>query len=230
MEGKRGIWLKKLTREIVSSISRDVFIFAFFLLLSFVFWYLNSLGKETEGELKFQLKYINLPKDRILVDIFPSKLYFYVKAPGYSILKLKISGNRRPVVIDLSKVIYKRVIDSNLLSYYIVSSNLIQTFTKQLYANLEITSIKPDSIFFSFSPIITKKVPVVPDVKVNIERQYNLKDPINCVPDSVKITGPKQVIDTTPLVKTKYQKFTGPDWPVTKTIKCSIVISDYKRI
>ena len=55
---------KTLRRKRVSAINRDVVVFAFFLFLSFGFWYLNSLGKEMEADIKYPVKYINIPKDR----------------------------------------------------------------------------------------------------------------------------------------------------------------------
>ena len=57
---------EKLTKKGVSAINRDVVVFAFFLFLSFGFWYLNSLGKEIEADIRYPVKYINIPKDRVI--------------------------------------------------------------------------------------------------------------------------------------------------------------------
>ena len=38
-----------LAKKGVRVINRDVAVFAFFLFISFIFWYLNSLGKEIEA-------------------------------------------------------------------------------------------------------------------------------------------------------------------------------------
>ncbi len=47
---------KGLTR-----INRNILIFLFFLLLSFVFWYLNSLSKEIDTTLRYPVTYTNIP-------------------------------------------------------------------------------------------------------------------------------------------------------------------------
>jgi hypothetical protein len=218
VEDGNGIRSKKFLKKEGSSINRDIFVFAFFLFLSFIFWYLNSLGKEIEGELKYPVRYVNPPKDRIVSVLLPSKLSFYLKGPGYSILKLKIPGNRSPVVIDFSKVTYKKVPNSNSMSYYIVTSGLTQTFTKQLRTDFEIISIKPDTIFIEFDRLISKKVPVVADAEVDTERQYFLKGTVTCVPDSIIVTGTKLSVDTVYFVKTRHQKFKKLKESVAKSV------------
>lgn len=149
MKGKHEIRSINLARKAVSVINRDVLVFVFFLLLSFIFWYLNSLGKEIEAGFRFPVKYINLPKERLITEEPSARLNLYLKGPGYSILKLKVSGTRTPVTIDISKVSYKRVHGSKMPDYYIVTSGLTKSLSLQLRAGCEITSIKPDTLFFT---------------------------------------------------------------------------------
>lgn len=156
MKGKHGIRIENLTKKRVSAINREVVVFAFFLLLSFVFWYLNSLGKEIEAGIKYPVRYTNLPKERVISDEQSVKLNLYLKGPGYSILKLKVSGNRTPVIIDISKVNYKRVPGSKSLDYFIPTSGLVKSLTVQLRSGCEITSIKPDTLFFTLDKAVKK--------------------------------------------------------------------------
>lgn len=128
---------------------RDVFVFAFFLFLAFIFWYLNSLNKDVEAGIKFPVRYTNIPRARSVIDKQPVRLNLYLKGPGSTILKLKLSGNKSPVAVDLSKVTYKRVPGSNDLDYYILTTGLARSLSTQLRSGCEITSIKPDTLFFS---------------------------------------------------------------------------------
>lgn len=154
MKGADGIRPENLTKKGVRVINRDVAVFAFFLCLSFVFWYLNSLGKEVEAEIKYQVKYTNLPKERVINEDLPIDLNLFLKGPGYSILKLKISGNKAPVIIDISKVNYKRTPGGKVLNYFIVTSGLTKSLNVQMRSGCEITSIKPDTLFFTFEKVI----------------------------------------------------------------------------
>jgi hypothetical protein len=134
-------------------IKKDVAVFAFFLFLSFVFWYINSLGNEIEAGIKYQVKYINLPKERVLREGQSSELSLYLKGPGYSIMKLKFSGKKAPLNIDISKVSYKRYPADKNLNYYIITSGLSRSLQVQMRSGCEITSIKPDTLFFKLEKV-----------------------------------------------------------------------------
>ena len=221
MNWDAGIWLRRFSEKGGKGIDRDVFVFTFFLLLAFVFWYLNSLEKDVEYNIKYPVRYINLPEERILSEDLPSRLDLYLKGPGYSILKLKLSGNRAPVILDVSAINYRRVPGSRTLNYYVVASELIRQTKNQLRAECDITSVKPDTLFFSFDKIISKQVQVIPQVEVTTEKQYFVKGNILIEPDTVKITGPKRILDTIKTVKTRYRKIKGVNETLTRSISLS---------
>jgi hypothetical protein len=156
VKGRDGIRTGILTKKEVSAINKDVVVFVFFLILSFGFWYINSLGKEIEADIRYPVEYINIPKERVIAEDSPVRLNLSLKGPGYSVLKLKVSGSKAPVVIDLSKVNYKKVPESKIPNYFIVTSGLIKSLTVQIRSGCEIISIKPDTLFFTFNKAITK--------------------------------------------------------------------------
>jgi len=213
-----SIWYKKFTGKKGSGIDRDVVIFGFFLLLSFVFWYLNSLEKNIEYDIKYPVRYINIPEGRILSEDLPAGLDLYLKGPGYSILRLKLSGNRSPVILDVSTINYRRVPGSRTLSYYVLTSGLVPKLRNQLRTECEIASIKPDTLFFSFDRIITKQVEVKPDVEVITEKQYLLKGNILVEPENTEITGPKRILDTLTAVRTKFKRLRGVNETIIRSI------------
>lgn len=163
MKGEEEIKSGNLTKKDESVIRKDVAVFAFFLFLSFVFWYLNSLGKDIEAEIRYPVKYTNLPKERVIVEESPVKLTLYLKGTGYSIFKLKLSGKRIPLIIDISKVTYKRAQGRTTPDFFILTSGLTKSFTVQLRSVYEITSIKPDTIFFTLDKVGVKINPVAPE-------------------------------------------------------------------
>lgn len=153
MKGEEGIRTKNLTMKGVRAINRDVAVFTFFLFVSFIFWYLNSLGKEIEAGIKYQVKYTNIPRERVINQNTPTDLILFLKGPGYSMLKLKISGRKAHVIIDISKVSYKRATGGKALDYYIVTSGLTKSLNVQMRSGCEITSIKPDTLFFTLDRV-----------------------------------------------------------------------------
>lgn len=142
----------RLAKKNVSSYKSNFIVFSFFLFLSFIFWYLNSLGKDIDADIKYPVRYTNIPGNSTLATEMPERLNLFLKGPGYSILKLKLSGKGSPVIVDFSKVGYKRVKSSSKApDYYIVTSGLIDVFNSQLRSGCRITAVKPDTLFFSLS-------------------------------------------------------------------------------
>jgi len=158
VKDKNGIRTDSLSGKKAKVINRDVAGFTFFLLLSFAFWYLNSLGKEVETGMNYSVKFINPPKARVISTDKESNLTLFLKGPGYSILKLKIYENKAPVLIDISKVNYKKAAGTRDPYYYIVTSSLLKSLSLQLKSECEITSIKPDTLFFTLEKIISGSV------------------------------------------------------------------------
>jgi hypothetical protein len=153
VKGEQGIRSENLVKKGARVIKRDIAVFAFFLFLSFIFWYLNSLGKEMEAGIDYKVKFTNLPKERVIADNQASHLNLFIKGPGYSVLKLKISGHNAPVIIDISKVNYKRAPGDKALNYYIITSALTKSLNVQMRSGCEITSIKPDTLFFTLGKV-----------------------------------------------------------------------------
>ncbi len=154
-----------------TKINRDVAVFAFFLFLSFILWYMNSLGKEIEAGIKYPVKYINIPRERVINGDQPNELNLYLKGPGYSILKLKISDRKVPLIIDISKVSYKRATGDKTLNYYIITSGLAKSLNIQMRSGCEITSIKPDTLFFNLDKVVANSS-VIPDNKPDIKKKH----------------------------------------------------------
>jgi hypothetical protein len=154
--GSDGLKSRRFTKKEVNNYKRDVLVFIFFLFLAFGLWYINSLGKEMEADIKYHVKYINIPKDRIIAEGSNVRLNFSLKGPGYSVLKLKIAGNKPPVLIDLSKISYKRIPDNKNSEYFIVTSGLVKSLTVQIRSGCEIIAIKPDTLIFTLNKAIVK--------------------------------------------------------------------------
>jgi len=190
---------KKQNRKFLK---RELPLFAFFLLLSFVFWYLNELGKELEGTINYPVRYINPPRERIVIGDLPGKLEMDLRGPGYSILKMKLSSSRAPVVIDFSKMTPKRL-PGVIPNYYLVTSGLIQSISKQLHSDFEIIALHPDTLFFGYDKLVTRRMAVIPDLSV--EMSTGKKVIIVAEPDSVTVRGPEHLLNTLKGIPTRHR-------------------------
>lgn len=153
MESNKGIWFKNLSRKEASLLNKNVVIFAFFLFLAFIFWYLNSLGKEIETDIRYSVRFINPPKGKVVSGDLQLKLMLEVRGQGYSLLKRKIGVDKSSLVVDLSKVSYRKVPDSDPVAYYLLSAGLVTNFKKQIGSGFQLLSVKPDTIFVTFDVV-----------------------------------------------------------------------------
>jgi hypothetical protein len=117
--------------------------------MSFVFWYLNFLGKDTEASVSYPVVYAKVPANRTLISQNTEHMNLSLKGTGYSIIKLKVKGTTDPLSIDLSKANFKRVTGSREMNYYILTSGLSRTIALQLRSGCEIVAVKPDTLFFT---------------------------------------------------------------------------------
>ncbi|MBS0010219.1 MAG: YbbR-like domain-containing protein [Bacteroidales bacterium] len=203
-----GNHLKRIQSKLRDKLlKRNVAVFSFFLLLSFIFWFINALSKNINGTLTFPVRYVNFPENMALINELPDVFTLNVEGPGYSVLKTRISGHKAPLVIDVNNSDLLVKDNETGMESYIYSYKLSESFNRQIRADFYINTISPDSIRFLFDKLIRKNVPVKPDVKVNTQRQFMLNGDIVIKPDSVEISGPKALIDTISFVKTEYHEF-----------------------
>ncbi len=217
-EERKDIWRVRLSELRKKIFRREVAVFSFFLILAFIFWFLNALSKDIDGKINYPVRYINFPEGWTLVNELPDQLEISVQGPGYSVVQTKLGGRRGSKIIDLELVSRKVQEDSDKLKFYVLTYNLRDLLSSQIRSDFKVASINPDTIFFELDRISSKKVKVIADIEVNPQRQFMLHGKVSCKPDSVKITGPQIIVDTIIAVYTRHQSFNQINSTETKTL------------
>jgi hypothetical protein len=199
-------------------LDQRIIVFLFFLLISTVLWFLNELSKNSSSVISCPVKYINLPKNLVLVKDLPIRLNLVVQAPGYTLLKYKLSNQKVPLIINYNSSPLKEVTSGNSMSYYLFTSLIRDRISRQLQSDIQIIDISPDTLLFEFDQIVSKKIPVFVDLDLEYEKQFMLKGEITTEPDSIRVLGPTVILDTLQEVRTKYQKLVDINQPVTKIL------------
>lgn len=102
--------------------------FWFFLILSTVFWFLNELNQVAVTELSFPVKYINMPRDRVLVNDLPQELRLQVQAPGYTLLRYKLSKRQVPITLNIESYNFSYLSGTEPPRYYLLSRTIRKAF------------------------------------------------------------------------------------------------------
>jgi len=182
-------------------IRNSLIVFFIFLCISTGIWFINALRKNYISALAFPVKFVNFPKDKLSVGELPAYIYLNIKSSGYILLTYRFFHPSSPVEIDMKTYPIYRLSDANP-KHYLLTSLVMEDIERQIPNEVKVLDIKPDSIYFLFDKVFTKRVPIVPSVKIDFTKQYSFKDIPGVNPDSIDVFGPKILTDTLQFVKT----------------------------
>lgn len=180
--------------------NRRIIVFLICLLIATALWFLNALSKVYTTTISYPVKFTNPPENRFLADKSTTKLDLEIEGQGFTLLRFKLLSYA-PLTLDIKEL--TKNIKSNSGSYTITTRNLITTLEEKLNDEVSVTNVSPDVLDIVLDSLATKTVPVLLDIKVDFETQFNLKSQIKTIPNKVKITGPATVLDKISEVKTK---------------------------
>ncbi len=191
---------------IYSKYRQRIAVFLVFVIISTFFWFYRALDDVYVEDIKYPVKFENLPKNRILTTNPPKKIKLRVRGNGYSILSKKFKAPE--LTFDVNNFsLHSQSLDS--LSVYLVTKKAQESLAHQLInenEELEIISISPDTIFFNFAKTRQKKVPIhlnftEPDML--FAQQHTLNGKISIFPDSIILIGPGRIVDTISFANTE---------------------------
>jgi hypothetical protein len=202
-------------------LDRRVTVFLFFLFVSSIFWFLSALGREYTTHLRYPVRFTNYPENLIMVNELPSSLELTVNAYGYTIIKHYIGRRLLPIVFNVNSFSLNRMPDTDTKNFYVLSSVARNRIAGQLGADIEILDIRPDTLFFRFTDMVTGRLPVKPVLDLHFEQQFMIKGNILVEPDSVDVSGPGVVIDTMQFVPTIAINKRGVKGSLKETVRLS---------
>lgn len=169
-----------------------------FLLLSVFLWFLIKLSKEGyTTEFSFPVSYVNMPADKRLSKKPVSAVKVRVRSHGYDLLKYKLRSYR-PVEIDLANAVkYERG------KYFWLTNNQKRPIDIEFDDDTEILSVSPDTVFFHFDDIKSKRVKVYLKGKRMYSNFKTFFGPPQITPDSITISGSEKDVDGIDSIFTK---------------------------
>lgn len=188
---------------------KDLIIIAVCILIAASLWFLNALGKTYTTSLYYPVKYVSMPRDKVLSNEPPSKLELKVTANGYNLLRYKIVMTYSPILLNLENLIRnnKQTPDGYIIRTEMLLNNISSQFSRQL----NLSSINPDYLVFRFDSLESRIVRIFPVVETTFKPQFNLAGDIRVMPERIQVQGPKEVIDTIKAVYTEKASFLGLD-------------------
>ncbi|NTW23195.1 MAG: hypothetical protein HGA37_00735 [Lentimicrobium sp.] len=193
--------LSRLKRPIDGKLRNRFSVFLVCVAMSTLMWGMIKLTREYEAPVKFTIVPENLPDGKILVDNPDSVITLTLSAKGLDLYSRIIFNKENLLTISLAKIKLQRQEED--YSGILKTSGLIKVIAQQLPPGAKLISIEPDTLHFTFQKSFRKKIPVHPKLKLSFIRQYQLYDSLKLRPDSVWVSGVREIVDTIGFIDTE---------------------------
>jgi YbbR domain-containing protein len=158
-------------------------------------WGLHALRKTYETVIHLPVEYVGLPKEFTQTGDLPNQLEVTVSDRGVTLFNYRFIKHFSPVSVQMENISPG---DSTLRTKTLQS--LIQ---EKLSAGTQILDIKPELLNFTVARLHKKELPVKLDHRIELFRQYTLRDSIDVIPSTMVVYAPEAVLDTMRFVYTE---------------------------
>jgi YbbR domain-containing protein len=133
---------------------------------------------------------------------------FYVKTDvtaqistnGFSAMRYSMS-EQNTVQIDMDDKILSKA------KNFVLASDIFQKFSEQLGDGEKLVSLSPDTIYFTYVDLQSKRLPVTPNLQLSFADEYMQNGNTVLIPDSIWITARQNVLDSLTEIHCVAQKY-----------------------
>ncbi len=193
------------------STKRKIKVFAVLLTSSFLAWLISQLSETYTDQITFRLNYVHVPDSLLLMNASQKDVTLTVRGSGWKFLGSRFSSGT--LDIDLSKVTL------NKNRFFLRERDYMEQLASAIPQAMSIVRVNSDTLYFDFSRLVSKKVPVVPALELNLAQNFLLEKELEVVPDSIILTGPEQELDTLREVKTELLELNDVSESFTRTLQ-----------
>lgn len=184
------------------------------LILAILLWVFVVTGREYEILIPIPLNFVNIMADKVLVSDVPAEVMVQFKGTGRSLIALQ-TFNYAEIELDLSTI--NNFYDFQLSPKYVKINAPLQVEALEV--------IHPETLYVRLDDLLEKELPILPDVKVETKPGYVLVGDARVSPGTVKVTGPKSVLNGMDTITTVAREFTE----LKKSVKERIPLSSPGR-
>jgi len=161
--------------------------------ISLFIWFLIKMSDDYVSDLSIPVTFNNVPADKQLNNT-TARLDVRMRANGSDLFSVKYFSGRKEISVNLNQVDMK--ISRYFDKYYILTDELRQEIIGRFDFDHTLISISPDTIYLDLEDIISRSLPVVPDLSFDFKPQYMLYDSIIISPAEIMVSGPASAVDT----------------------------------
>lgn len=167
--------------------------FLMFLVCSGLIWFINNLSESYVSNAKFKLEFVNIPDSLLLTHISKNEVDVKIQATGFQFLGFNIKN--QTVQINVASSTKER-------DRYFIAQNVYRKQIDDQLRSMTLLEIDRDTLFFEFTEIGSKTVPVISKINITLSQNYFLDGALKIEPDTITVKGPKSSIDSINMVNT----------------------------
>lgn len=192
-------------------LSKDFFVFLFFLVMSAIFWVLTTLNETYESDVEVRLELADIPANTVITEPLPDTIRVMVRDKGYYLVKYLYFDNMR--VVRLPFHLYAGQLGKGVVA----PSDLQKLLRTRFGETCTVLAVKADHLDFYYSHGSQKKVPLIYSGTATAKTNFYVMN-IKVDPDSVIVMASNSALDTINAVYTEPKDIEDVDNSVTKLV------------
>ena len=154
-----------------------------------VFWFFSALNKNHTTNIRFPLHFEYDHEKYTPSSDLPQTITLNVSGNGWDLFRKHFGLKLQPLTINLEKPAETR---------RIAGTSMLSTFASQL-GNLKVNFVSTDSLRFNIEEKYSREFKLTTDLSnTSFRKEFGRISPIVILPDSVELTGPKNIIRSLP--------------------------------
>ncbi|NJW51457.1 CdaR family protein [Salinimicrobium oceani] len=162
--------------------------FLFFLLFAIVIWVFVQFSKQYNEILQIPVVYINVPPDKLLKEDNPTTVELRMQENGFRIAWFSLF----PPTLEINVT---NADEENGRLVYLFDEHRAEILN-QLNIDFEDSNFIREGVVIGFEQKQEKKLPVIPRIDIEFAAGYSAIEDLRFTPDSVRVSGPDNILDT----------------------------------
>ena len=186
--------------------SKQIFVFLFFVLAASVGWLMNKLSADYLRTVPYRIEFYNSKDLRHIFEV-ETDVIAQINMNGFLATRYNFA-EQNIIRIDLSDKYFSPT------KKFVLASDIFQKVSEQLGDGKKLAGLTPDTIFFTYNELQSKRLPVIPNLDLNFASEYMQCGNILLTPDSVWVSAEQSVLNSITEIQCIPQKYEN----INKTI------------
>ena len=195
--------------------SRKINSFLLFFFMAFGILVLTKLSKDYTNTIVLNIEPKQLPDEVVLLNESSNKLKLTLTTYGFKWVKYYLKPPK--ISVDFIEDVTK-----TNEAYIWTPTKGFSSISNQFNEDVRIESIKPDTLLFDYDVNAIKYLPVKLNASVNYSNGYDALFGKKTLPDSIKVIGPKSILDKMNAIETKLLELNDVNKPIKEQVSLQL--------